>query len=390
MVTIGLAVILSGSRAGILALTVICLIELFQLLRISTKQKILIGILLSILLSGLYFVKKDSADGRLLIWQCSWEMIKDKPFTGHGTGGFKAGYMNYQAKYFEENPDSKYVMIADSTNRPFNEYIGLLVNYGLAGFLLFLLFLFYLIRTYWRNTSKTPLTRIACRCLTAIAIFAFFSYPLWYPFVWIILLLSVSIIISENPCYPRRLCSIKKIIPVLILILAPVVCIKSYNRLKAEMEWCEVAHKSLAGKTQQMLPEYQSLHTKLYDNELFLYNYAAELHVAGYFGESLSIARECERLWADYDLQMLMAENYLQMKNYAKAEQHYQKAAAMCPVKFIPLYCLYQLYGTTGDRENEMIMAEKILYKPVKVTSPVIQQMKEEVEENLRITNYEL
>jgi len=36
-------------------------------------------------------------------------------------------------------------MLADNISRPFNEYIGLLVNYGLFGFLLFLLFVFYLI-----------------------------------------------------------------------------------------------------------------------------------------------------------------------------------------------------------------------------------------------------
>jgi O-antigen ligase len=65
-------------------------------------------------------------------------MIKEKPLFGHGVGGFKANYMNYQARYFEEHPDSKYAMLADNVNRPFSEYLLLLTEYGLAGFALFL------------------------------------------------------------------------------------------------------------------------------------------------------------------------------------------------------------------------------------------------------------
>ena len=185
MAVVGLAVFLSGSRAGMLGLVVVCLAGFFHLFRISAKHKIVVGILLAILITGLYFYKKDSADGRLLIWRCSWEMIKDKPLVGHGTGGFKAEYMNYQAKYFEEYPDSKYLMLADNTSRPFNEYVGLIVNYGLLGFLLFLFVSFYLIRTYRCISCKTPFTRIAGWCLTAIAVFALFSYPLRYSFVWV-------------------------------------------------------------------------------------------------------------------------------------------------------------------------------------------------------------
>ena len=235
MILIVLAVLLSGSRAGMLALVVVCLVAFFHLFRISAKQKIIVGILLAILITGLYFMKKDSADGRLLIWQCSWEMIKDKPLAGHGAGGFKAEYMNYQAKYFEEHPDSKYTMLADNINRPFNEYIGLLVNYGLAGFLLFSLLLFGLIKAYRRNLNKTLLTHIACWCLIAIAVFAFFSYPLRYPFVWVMGLLSCSIILFQGNNW-RFFLFKKNIFPILILLLIPVVCIKSYHRLSAEMK----------------------------------------------------------------------------------------------------------------------------------------------------------
>ena len=51
-------------------------------------------------------MKKDSADGRLLVWICSMNMIKDNLLLGWGIGGFEAHYMDYQASYFERNPNS--------------------------------------------------------------------------------------------------------------------------------------------------------------------------------------------------------------------------------------------------------------------------------------------
>jgi O-antigen ligase len=81
--------------------------------------------------------------------------LKDKPIAGYGKGGFKANYMNYQAKYFEEHPNSKFSMLAGITDRPFNEYIGLIVNYGFTGFVLFLSILYLLIKAYKENSSKT-------------------------------------------------------------------------------------------------------------------------------------------------------------------------------------------------------------------------------------------
>ena len=239
-------------------------------------------------------------------------MIKDKPLTGFGTNGFKANYMNWQAAYFEAYPDSKQAMLADNISRPFNEYIGLLVNFGLVGLFLFLLFLSFLIRAFKRIPKKIRITYIAAWSLTAIAAFALFSYPLRYPFVWAVSLLSCLIILIQGN--NRILILSKKIyISILILLITPVVCFKSYSRLSAEMEWTKVAHQSLAGQTEQMLPEYQRLYPQLHNNELFLYNYAAELNFSKHYEESLTVAHECERLWADYDLQMLIADNCRQL-----------------------------------------------------------------------------
>ena len=128
-----------------------------------------------------------------------------------------------------------------------------------------------------------------------------------------------------------------------------------------------------------MLPMYEKLYSSLFVNELFLYNYTAELNVAGYYDRSLEIGMECARLWADYDLQMLIADNCYQLQQYETAERHYRKAAAMCPVRFMPLYRLVKLYDERGDKSRALELAKVILDKRVKITSPTIQSIKREM-----------
>ncbi|MFO7825353.1 MAG: O-antigen ligase family protein, partial [Cyclobacterium sp.] len=64
---------------------------------LDTPIKRTIGILLGLAIvagvgTGLYYLKKDSADGRTLIWKASWEMIRENPLTGLGFDRFQAGY----------------------------------------------------------------------------------------------------------------------------------------------------------------------------------------------------------------------------------------------------------------------------------------------------------
>jgi O-antigen ligase len=371
------AVALSASRAGIISIIVVCLAVFFYKIKIAVKWKWTITIaLLFVSLSGLYFLKKDSADGRLLIWRCCLEMIKDKPLFGHGSGGFKANYMNYQAKYFDEHPDSEYVMLADNVNCPFNEYLLLLVNFGVFGLMVLILILYRLWQIYKYNRRKTCLDYAAYGCLLSIAVFALFSYPLTYPFVWMMGLSSLTILFYPLGRTQKRFFFMLR---PLIILSVPLAGYLTYNRMRAEMRWCDIAHQSLRGQTKQMLPEYQSLYNKLKTNELFLYNYTAELNVAGQYENSLTIAQECERLWADYDLQMLIADNYLHLKQYSEAEAHYKKAAAMCPVKFMPLYELTKMYTEKGRDDEALVLANTILAKKVKVPSATLFAIKKEM-----------
>ena len=371
-------IILSRARAAILSTAIIFILFFILVLkekniRLSLVHYTVISVSCLLLLAGLFFMKKDSANGRLLIWQCSGQLITRKPVFGYGGNGFTANYMNEQASYFIKHPDSKYAILADNIRHPFNEFLKVTVNYGMAGLCLTLIFV--IIPLWVSRKNDSPELFFIRLSLLSIGVCALFSYPLNYPFIQIMVVALLAFALADDS--QKSITITNGYLPkgIVILFLLSLLCVTT-SQAYYEREWYKIAHKSLRGETAQMLPRYKSLYAHLYRKDLFLYNYAAELNVVGHYKESQQIACECDSLWADYDLQMLMADNCLQLKQYSDTENYLEKAAAMCPVKFMPLYRLTELYLETGRKEDARVLAEKILDKQVKIPSLVISSIK--------------
>lgn len=361
------AIFLSYSRAGIVSVAVIALLWIFG--RLKGRHRVTVGrmmlSLVPVLFVGLYLVKKDSADGRLLIWRCSLEMIADKPVFGHGPGGFTAQYMNYQADYFRAHPGSPYAQLADTIHHPFNEYLLVVIDYGLFGLALLASLGYIVLRQYRKRSIADPAVQAAGWCLISISVFALFSYPFFYPFVWVMVLLSLWIIFGAKvPTRPA--------VRLFLLLPALVIGVISYRDIHYQNQWRKVSREAAARRTESTLPQYEYLHHELVRDRYFLYNYAYELSVAGEYDKSLVVARECSQIWADYDLQLVLADTHMKMKQYVQAEQHFKQAAAMCPARFMPLYKLATIYVATGRTGQARALARQILEKEAKVPSPTV------------------
>lgn len=125
--------------------------------------------------------------------------------------------------------------------------------------------------------------------------------------------------------------------------------------------------KSLAGETNVMLPLYANLYGDLKENGAFLYNYGAELHYAKYYHRSLAVLNECTKRYNDYNVQMLIADNYQQLGYLEKAIEKYEYANRMIPNRFLPLYYQMKIYIEKGDCINAYKIANTIISKPVKI-----------------------
>jgi O-antigen ligase len=373
---IATAVSFSGSRAGMLAVAVATVVWLLAKIRNRTT-KIILLVALAVLPAMLYFFKKDSADGRLLIWRCALDMVAESPVAGHGLGAFRTKYMLYQAAYFNANLDSQYAQLADNVQHPFNEYLLVATNYGMVGLGVVALLMFLLTRAYRQNNNPEKIP--AMLSLLALAVFSFFSYPFRYPFTWILLFINVAVI-----CYPiikKQLLKIKSWIPLRVTVCLLSAGLLTYTVMltRAEITWKRIANLSLMGRTVEMLPEYEKLYQCLGKNGHFLYNYAAELHEAKEYKKSLAIFEQCTRYFNDMDVQLLLASNYKKLGKYTEAEQHLKTASHMCPSRFIPLYELVKLYSATDRKYEAQVMAQIIIDKDVKISTPTITIIKDKM-----------
>lgn len=394
-IVIALVIVLSHSRTGLLALITSMLI--FPLSQKKTTNYLLnlkyyrilficIAVFFIIGASILYKQKKDSANGRLLIWKVSLEMIGDKPLRGHGYGKFQANYMVYQAKYFEKNPKSKFSQLADNTKHPFNEFLKIAVEFGVMGliFLILLIILTLKLLMKWHNEKKV----LVLSGLASFMVFASLSYPLHYISIWLLLAFYFSVFL------PSKELKIKKA-PILIFLRSVIViiCISSlfyiFRLSQKEIEWKTIAENSLKGNTIKMLPRYEKLYsTSLKRNPYFLYNYAAELNVANEFENSIRLLNECQKKFNDYDVQMLLADNYLQLGDTIMAVQTYKYAGNMIPCRFLPLYQIFDIYKASNKYEQAIEYATIIVKKEVKIPSVTVSAIKFKAQEF--IDNYKL
>ncbi len=378
------AVVLSASRVGIIAIVVVSffyvLMKFETLLQVAIWKKVIFLLLVSAILSGLYFVKKDSADGRILIWKCTLEMIREKPLFGHGYKNFEAKYMLYQARYFEQNPESEFALLADNIKHPFNEFLFLIAEFGIVSFLLLVVFVITLIRMYLQNRNEKSF--ISVLVIIAVLILSCFSYPFQYPVTWLIVGFSVSVLsYKNNEQYHTR-----RVIDFLVLSSSIVLFMFAVKEIYYENRWYDIVKQSRLMRRQDVISEYECLYPFMNKNAYFMYNYASILSYNN-IEKSTEMVTACEKILNDYDVQMLKADNYKKQHDFYKAEDCYLLASQMCPNRFIPLFGLVSIYDSINRPDMALKIAIEIINKPVKVSSSTISvikmRMKEKVENQI-------
>jgi tetratricopeptide (TPR) repeat protein len=152
------------------------------------------------------------------------------------------------------------------------------------------------------------------------------------------------------------------------------------SNLKAEIRWSAIAHKSLAGRTIEVLPEYDKLYGYLGKNGLFFYNHAAELHEVKEYEKNLLVCGLCLEHYNDMNLQMLRADNYMELNRAEEADKHLLLSSGMRPNRFMPLYQLVLLYNESGRNEKAHASARLIINKEVKIFSVTVTAIRNEMQ----------
>ena len=362
MILISAAIFLSECRACIIALIVIVSFI------IGSKKYFVVTIGICVTLIFAFNYKKDSSKGRFFIYQTSLSMIDSHSlFWGKGNGAFKKDYMKFQAKRFESNLDSPYAILADNVPHPLNEYILLLIEYGLIGCLFF-------VTPVWMFFKAVNLRSPAFLCVVAIGIIACFSYPFQYPLTFVLLAYCISSVTCTRVCF----LNLGMWIRVFVFFIAFSGMIYLLFDVKRHHVWGKQIALCSLGKATKTLPKYSDLYLEMSDNPYFLYNYGAVLYQLGNYQKSNEILAHCVLYLDDYDIESLIANNCFSLKKYQEAELHYMKASYMCPNRFRSRYQLMLLYKAQNKMLQAQKMAEEIAKKEVKIYSIDIVRMKRE------------
>lgn len=374
-----LLVILLQSRSGILALLVVWLVGNQSLRKCLIRRKATLcvgcGLLLVVLAISLYFLKKDSADGRLLIYRCTTELISRSPWTGYGQGGFQAGYMDIQVRYFATHPNSSFALLADDVRQPMSEMLRLLTEYGILGLLPLLLLACLALFRMRRSTDAESRTFLFV--LLGMGVMSVFSYPLTYTFVQGAVLTAAAYALRAES--EGKTGSVRNKVTMAVSLAAGIcVFIIAFRYYRLERKWfyaCRTAQTELPARA---ITAYEKLYPELHDKGDFLYNYAITSYEASLPKRSDSLLAEYRHWDWSTDCALTGADNALFEGDTVRAKELLWQAHHMKPVRFLPLYKLLKLAQAQGLDAEARQLAGTILQKRIKIPSAETDWMKED------------
>lgn len=350
---IGIILLLTDSRAAWLGFAA-GVFAMLCTLRFRYKRLVLLSMAVITLVGALflYGYKKDSADGRLLVWRVSADMIAQKPLAGHGIGTFQERYMFAQADYFERNPDSRFTNVAEQVSYPFNELVGVTCEQGIVGGLL-LLFLVGSALLYRGNTEGKTL-------LIGLSVFGLFSYPSAFLsfgllFGAVLACCTSGTLVSGYP-FSRRTAVI--IAGVVLLAGGALLYFISADRNALVNRYALVREASglTLGRDPNDLPRLEQM--------------AQRLPIAGFYVE--------------------MGDLYLKIDSTHRAKYYYRTAARMIPSRLKPYDGLFRAYLQSGQLDSAALMARRIVTMPVKVSNTTTIRIRQTAQEWLQTHNPDL
>ncbi|WP_157970291.1 O-antigen ligase family protein [Albibacterium indicum] len=368
--------------AGCLAVMIFNNRQLINLFATVKRKKIafisFIGLMaLTVAFYSLYVFKKDSADGRFLIWKNTIEQIKDNPF-GVGIGFYAGSYGKYQAEYFEnKNGTEQEEMIAGVPQYAFNEYLQICAEWGIFPFLLFLTILALSISSAIKNKKIAPLGG-----LISLLVFAGMSYPFsLMPFV--ISLIVLIAICNSSEDYESINKPIARV-PVFLFYISAFcstvyIAAQQKEIYESYQAWTKSRYLYNTKSYETAEKSYSEEYEALKHNVEYLFEYGHILsNIKDYRTSNLILGRAKERS-CDPMIYNILGKNHQALGEYDQAIEHYLFAMNLVPHRLYPSYLLTRLYIEINDLEKAKESVQNLLDTNIKITSPATEQMRNDM-----------
>lgn len=339
------------------------------------KWQVAIGV--TVIIAGLYFLKKGSADGRSIIYLISLLCIAQSPIWGSGIGSFCHQYAERMSSFYIQHPSFNF-QSADVIESAFNSLLQIGVEQGLAGMTLAAALIILLLI---KLKGKGTVLRMGLLCLL---IFSMFSYPFDLLPYQVIFVLIAAYAASENkeavPSTKWYQLSRKFVVPITALICILTLSFFLYCHIM-ERKKAESDYQMMAGVAHiDFINDYYELFPYLRNNPRYLFDFGKMLAENGRYNDSNAMLHLGTLISNDPMFYVIQGNNYCKMRLHKEAEQAYQKAFNIMPNRIYPLYRLMLLYKEKGDITRMKDMAHKVIAFNVKVASPATKEIQENAE----------
>jgi len=347
-------------------------------------------LMLSIILSsyGLYFLRPESIQGRLLIWKMTVQMTLDHPICGLGLGRYGMEYGYYQATYFAQHPGNNHEKyLAGNVNHAHNEYLEILTELGMIGLLLFLAVIYILWNS--KNSQKPdPISTSAKASLLSILIFMFASFPLHIlPTAVNTAFITAVMATTHPPAFVIRLHKPVLFTTAGILLITALFVLKyTAKTYIAYREWHSAVQLSMIRQLGPAVALYEKLYDHFNHDGQFLLNYGGTLGLMGEHVKAIDLLNKAQTVSADPNIHISLGNSYAALGDISQAEYHYWQAFHLIPNRLYPLYLLAKLYSQHNMPYKAQQIGAAVIQFKEKIPSPVIFEMKKEIKALLNTT----
>lgn len=336
------------SRTAIVACCIGCAFAIRDRIRSCIRnirrKHVLYGIIMIVVASFcLYIMKKDSANGRMLMWKVAATAAINAPLTGVGWDNVAGEYGEAQERYFASGKATeKEAFVADAPEYVFNEYIQVAIAFGPFTAILMIAILTGGIATAFKNHNYG-----IAGSAVAVAIVLFSSYPLQFT------LFVITIVMLLIGCFLSAKSVLRGAIGVGITICCFVLFQTNSHRTDVNSEF-HIAHS---------------------------------LHRQGRHQKSNEMLLHLKRHSADPMILNIIGKNFQSLGMTDSAIYYMEKSTFRCPNRMYPHYLLMKLYcdSNSYNMEARLHEARIILSMTPKVESEATRDMKREAALNLKI-----
>jgi len=350
---------------------------MFVYLLLSKKQSIKYLVSLSVLFLVFVWSTKNiwlRQQAHFLIWRDSIKMWCSKPFFGIGPGKFHIEFVNFASEELRKIWPEKQCIINDAHN----EYVQLLVENGIFGFTLFLLWLIFFFRfviKFIKNLDvkkfkfvyelKIIISSLLCAVI-AVLVQNFFSVDLRFIISNVYLFITLGFIFGyTSEIEEKKLFFTTPVVKILALcIFIFLLGIVSYSSKQKTVSFISLLHFSSDGVKIQVNDIGEGLLQQILRPYLAQYKLKQE---KDFFDEKVLDAantiKELEELKQKYPNKAVIYEKlawvYAKEKNFQKAVENYLIAVKINPNSYSAYNNLGNIMFLTGNRQQAVEFYKK-------------------------------